>query len=282
MMQGIQHFLLTRFNLRLWRTDKDGRSVRTLEWLENRFALFEKYCLHSLANQTCKEFKWIVLFDSKTPDQYNGRIHRYQEICPQLIPVFVAPEEGLEFRKVFRNEVVKRLEGERIITTYLDNDDALDVHFVEDLQKRVSNLSSGTFVFYLNGYQYFTEFGLLLRIRCRRNHFVSVVESVNPETLKTIYGFGSHYYIDKIPGAKIEYVKEAPLWCEVVHERNMGNDAYFLLGSSAVRDGETLKRDFAVEESSSYSAATYLFKFIPRYLKTFLRRIGYFFFGRKW
>ena len=282
MMQSIQHFLLTRFNLHLWRNDKEGHPVKTLEWLDNRFDLFEKYCLPSLANQTCMEFEWIVLFDSKTPDKYKERVQRYQEICPQLIPVFVAPEDGRDFRQVFRNEVVKRLGGERIITTYLDNDDALDVHYVEDLQKRISNLSNGSFVFYLNGYQYFTEFGLLLRIHYRRNHFVSVIESADPETIKTIYGFGSHYYINKIPGAKIEYVKDAPLWCEVIHERNIGNDAYFLLGTKAVRDSETLHRDFAIEDFSSYGFATYLFKFIPRYIKTFFRRIGYFFLGRKW
>ena len=281
-MSTTQHFVLTRFNLRLWRNDKEGRSVRTLEWLENRFTLFEKYCLPSLANQTCKEFEWIVLFDIKTPDNYKERIQRCQEICHQLIPVFVAQEEGRDFRQVFKNEVVKRLEGKRIITTYLDNDDALDIHFVEDLQKRVSNLSNGFFVFYLNGYQYFTEFGLLLRIRYRRNHFVSVVESADPVTIKTIYGFGSHYYINKIPGAKIEYVKDTPLWCEVIHKRNMGNDAYFFFGTKVIRDIEVLHHNFAIDDSYSYGFGTYLFKFIPRYIKTFFRRIGYFFFGRKW
>lgn len=282
MMQCVQHFLLTRLNLFLWRNDKEGHPVRTLEWLENRFSLFEKYCLPSIANQTCKDFEWIVLFDSKTPERFKERIQGYCELCPQLSPVFVAPEDGRYFGQVFREAVVERLRGKRVVTTYLDNDDALDIHFVEDLQKRVRNLSDGAFVFYVNGYQYFKEFGLLLRINYRRNRFVSVVEAADPETVKTIYGFGSHYYIDKIPGTKIEYVKDAPLWCEVIHERNMGNDAYFLLGTKAVRDSETLNRDFAIEEYSSYSFTTYCFKFIPRFFRIFVRRIGYFFFGRKW
>ena len=39
----LQHFILTRFNLLLWNKDKKGSKVRTIKWLEHRFALFEKY-----------------------------------------------------------------------------------------------------------------------------------------------------------------------------------------------------------------------------------------------
>lgn len=78
------HFLLTRFNLLLWRKDKEGNIVRSKAWLEHRFMLFEQYCLPSIANQTCKEFEWIVLFDSKTPDNFKEMIRELQANCPQL------------------------------------------------------------------------------------------------------------------------------------------------------------------------------------------------------
>lgn len=277
-----QHFILTRFNLRLWHKDKHREKVRTLEWLENRFELFEKYCLPSLAGQTCQDFVWIVLFDSQTPEAFKKRIEACRGRCPQLTPIFVDPVEGRNFGRIFRKAVLDRMDADRVVTTYLDNDDALDVHFVEDLRRRAEDLADGTFVFYTNGYQYFTEFGLLLRVRYRRNHFVSVVEAGTPETMKTVFGYGSHYYIEKIPGVRIEYVPDSPLWCEVIHRRNMGNDAYFLFGTKMVRDGETLRRDFAVDETSRAGAGLYLFRFLPRYVAVFFRRIGYFFFGRKW
>lgn len=281
-MSSIPHFILTRFNIRLWRQDKSGNAVRTREWLENRCELFEKYCLPSIAHQTCKDFQWIVLFDDKTPEEFRERIRDYQVRCPQLLPVFVAPEGGRDFGKVFRSVVLEHMNGGRVITTYLDNDDALDIHFVEDLQKRASDLADGTFVYYTNGYQFFTEFGLLLRINYRRNHFVSVIEAGSPETVKTIFGYGSHYYIDKIPSAAIEYVKDRPLWCEVIHQRNMGNDAYFLLGTRMMRDEQILRRDFNIDETSRHGFALYSFRFIPRFVVVFFRRIKYFFFGRKW
>jgi Protein of unknown function (DUF3118). len=281
-MTSLQHFILTRFNIRIWRQDKSGNAVRTREWLENRCVLFEKYCLPSITHQTCKDFQWIVLFDDKTPEEFRKRIRDYQVQCPQLLPVFVAPEDGRDFGKIFRSVVLEHLSGRRVITTYLDNDDALDIHFVEDLQKRASGLADGTFVYYTNGYQYFTEFGLLLRINYRRNHFVSVIETGTAETVKTIFGYGSHYYIDKIPGAAIKYVEDRPLWCEVIHPRNMGNDAYFLLGAKMMRDEQILRRDFNIDETTCHGLALYAFRFIPRFFVVFFRRIKYFLFGRKW
>ena len=279
--KSIQLFILTRFNLLLWNKDKGGELVRTTKWLKHRFLLFEQYCLPSIVNQTSKNFEWIVLFDSTTPEKFKIKIAEYQEKCPQLIPVYVEPKKGRFFAEIFREEVAKRVTTERVITTYLDNDDALNVRFVEDLQQRMQSLPDGTFIFYTNGYQFFTDHKYLMKIHYPRNHFVSVVESSNPVTLKTIYGYGSHYYIDKIKDARIEYVKDLAMWCEVIHKKNMGNDAYFL-GARMVKDAEVLKRDFALDKIIRYSVGLYIFRFLPRYGKTLLRRIGYRLHGRHW
>ena len=311
----VNHFILTRFNLRLWRQDKNGSPVRTVEWLEHRFALFEKYCLPSVAAQSCKDFQWIVLFDSKTPEAFRERIDGYRAQCPQLVPVFVESENGRFFAEVFRSEVcrllrplrqaqgpaqqptlkqaqgpaqqptLKQAQGPaqqpRVLTTYLDNDDALAVGFVEDVQKRAAEFPDGTFISYTDGYQYYTDHSYVMWIHYPRNHFVSVVESGNPLILKTIYGYGSHYYIDNIPGSRIECVTSCPLWCEVIHDRNMGNDAYFL-HAKMMSDPELMRRDFAVDVTVKSSSGLYLFHFLPRYAKTLFKRVGYKLFGRKW
>lgn len=284
------HFILTRFNLFIFNKDKEGHKVRSASWLEHRFELFERYCLPSLMNQTRQDFEWIVLFDSTTPKSFKEKIERFKEGFPQLIPIYVRPEGGRYFAQIFRDQVVNRFcsnvpqnnhENRRILTTYLDNDDALDIHFVEDVQRRAAALPDGTFITYDNGYQYFKDYNYVMCICYPRNHFMSVAENGNPLTVKTIYGYGSHYYIDKLPGAKIEHVKNLPMWCEVIHDKNMGNDAYFLR-AKMMRERELLRRDFAIDESVHSSVGMYLFRFLPRYMKTFLRRTGYFFFGRHW
>lgn len=276
---NIQHFILTRFNLLLWNKDKKGNKVRTKGWLEHRFALFEQYCLPSIKNQTCKNFEWIVLFDNTTPEFYKKRIIEIKSDCPQFLPVFVTPEGGQYFPQIFRDEIAKRLIGNHVITTYLDNDDVLCLHFVEDLQERAKSLCDGTFINYVDGYQYYTDHNYLMQIHYPRNHFMSVVEEGSPATLKTIYGYGSHYYIEKIPGVKIENVKKQPMWCEVIHEKNMGNDAYFL-GAKMVREANGF--GFMFQASGfKYGLGVYLFRYLPRYCKTFIRRCGYFIFRNR-
>lgn len=283
----MQHFILTRFNLLLWHNDKEGQKVRSKEWLEHRFSLFERYCLPSIVNQTCKMFEWVVLFDSTTPDSFKERINNYKEACSQLTPIYVRPDSGRFFPQIFRDAAVERMNEELVVTSYLDNDDALDIHFVEDVQRRAATLPDGTFITYDSGYQFFTDYNYVMRINFPRNHFMSVVERGNPATLKTIYGYGSHYYINKIKGVRIEHVKDFPMWCEVIHERNMGNDAYFLR-AKMVREADGFGFMFhgstgsPTDSSIRYGLGLYLFRFLPRYMRTFVRRIGYFFFGRHW
>lgn len=226
----------------------------------------------SIKNQTCQNFEWIVLFDSMTPDSFKERIASYQSECPQLIPVFVEPENGRYFADIFRKEIVKRLKAKRVISTYLDNDDALNIGFVEDLQHRALFVNNGTFFYYDEGYQYYTEDQFMMQIRYPRNHFVSVVEDGDATTVKGVFGHGRHYYIDSIEGAKIEHIKTIPMWCEVVHEKNILNDANFILHTKMVCDENRLRQEFAIDETVRYGMDIYLCRFVPRYIKTFERR----------
>ncbi len=279
---SLQHFILTRFNLLLWNKDKKGVKVRTAKWLEHRFTLFETFCLPSVKSQTCQDFEWIVLFDSLTPEKYKEKIADYKKECPQLIPVFVEPRKGRYFVEIFRNEIVKRLKAKRIVSTYLDNDDALNVRFVADLQQRAMTLNDGAFINYNDGYQYYTSGCYLMRIHYPTNHFVSVVEEGNPASIRGIFGYGGHAYIHTIKGVNIEHIKNKPMWCEVVHEKNMINDAFFLFKAKIVRDSDVLKNEFGIDENVKSGIGLYVLKFLPRYVKTFVRRAKHRMFGRKW
>lgn len=271
----LQHFLLTRFNILLWRQDKEGGKVRTTQWLEHRFSLFEKFCLPSIKNQTCQNFEWIVLFDSKTPDNFKDRIAGYQKDCPQLIPVFVEPERGRYFADIFRSEIVKRLKATKVLSTYLDNDDALNVRFVEDLQQRALTVDEGSFINYDDGYQYYADDKFMMRVHYPTNHFVSVVENGDIATVKGIFGYGSHATIDRIKDVKIECIPNQRMWCEVVHERNVMNDAK-ILTVYMVKDEDLLRNDFAVDDDVRYGIGIYVCRFLPRYIKTFVWRTKYY------
>ena len=139
----MKHFILTRFNIRLWNQDKFSQSVRSMDWLEQRFEVFDKFCLPSIVGQVCKDFEWIVLVDSMTPQVYKDRIESYRDVCPQFVPIYVTPEHGRYFCQIFKKEVLSRIQKrERVITTYLDNDDALNVGFVADVQKKAYDVDN--------------------------------------------------------------------------------------------------------------------------------------------
>lgn len=278
----MQIFILTRFNILLWRRDKYNQPVRNVQWLEHRFALFERYCLPSVIHQTCQNFVWIVLFDSKTPERFRAKIDSYQKMCPQIVPVFVEPERGRYFATIFCDEMAKRLRDDRVLSTYLDNDDALNVRFVEDSQRRADAMADGTFIRYSDGYQYYTEGGFMLQIHYPRNHFVSVVEKGDPATVRGIFGYGGHFHIDENKQAMIANIAGMPLWCEVVHEKNMINDANFLIGTKVIRDKNAMREGFAVDEDVDTGVGVYCFKFLPRYMRTFVKRAKNKLFGRKW
>ena len=89
-----EHYILTRFNLRLWTKDKNRNNTRTEEWLKNRFELFERFCLPSIMNQTSQSFKWIVLFDINTPEKYKERIKSYEKACQHFFPCYVEAEKS--------------------------------------------------------------------------------------------------------------------------------------------------------------------------------------------
>ncbi len=277
----IQHFILTRFNLLLWNRNKNGSKVRTKRWLTHRFSIFEKYCLPSVKNQSVQDFEWIVLFDDSTPNSFKARIAEYQKECRQFIPIFVAPEKGHEYALIFKEQIVKRLHAKRVLTTYLDNDDALNKLYVEDLRSRVSTLNNGTFIYYDKGYQLFADHKYLMQINYPKNHFVSYVECGDPTSIKSVFGFGGHYYISTLKGVKIEHVDYNPMWCEVLHETNMLNDAYFLKSAKMVHDENRLRNEFNVDETIRFGVEIYVLRFLPRYLKTLCRRTKWFLFGRE-
>lgn len=70
------------------------------------------------------------------------------------------------------------------------------------------------------------------------------------------------------------------MWCEVVHEKNVMNDAKFL-NSKMIKGQNVLKNDFAINAEVDYGPSLYLFNFLPRYIKMFARRIKEHFFNKK-
>lgn len=224
------HLIVTRFNLPLWPKDKFNAPTRTPAWLESRFALFERYTLPSVKAQTCKEFKWFCLFDRDTPEPYLQRIERYREELPQLHPCFLDYDQahdlsGYLTEILWGGEFSQFLSGPKdyLITTRLDNDDAIHCRMIERLQQLIGEEQPKkplVFNFYY-GYQYFERFNLLVRVPYACNHFLTLVEPGDHFVTAMKY---DHTRIDRSCQVKNIYDTDPIYWIESVHGNNVDND----------------------------------------------------------
>lgn len=210
------HLLLTRFNVQYKTGDTRGISP---EWLEERFRLFERYCLPSIQKQTCTDFAWIIVGDIRTPDTYKAKLEAYQRILPQIKvlwwPFNVSDDDyhvpfqqlGISFAK----------NCDVLITSRIDNDDAIPADYMEQVQQIAKSGGEG-FISFPIGLQTFAKNNKSYIVRYEQNHFLSRIEKSGFYTVMAY----DHSQINKRQLRLIE--TENPMWEEVVHGGNIHND----------------------------------------------------------
>src|SRR5574344_1553077 len=227
-MADIKQFAITFFNLKLWREDKSHHSTRTDEWLGDRFSLFEKYCLPSMAQQTLKDFTWLCLFDKNTPEKYLKKIEEYKKYSSRFTPVFLSEEQAKDKERSMHSVVQQYLSGDEkfIVTTNVDNDDAIRSNMLqkvrEAVETQIKNSPANVSGLYncLYGYQYFVRNRRVIKMMYPHNHFQPLCES--PDNFKTIKGF-PHTRVRKMFANHDMRESSKPCWLEIVHEHNVNN-----------------------------------------------------------
>ncbi len=215
-MQPFTHIVLTRFNVRV--NYSASRMGLDPNWLAHRFQLFDRFCYPSMRAQLNQNFKWLVFFDSETPTEFKQKITNYSE-WHNFMPVYVDREFTHELN---RATVFAHLsqESEFLITTRLDNDDAVSKDFIEVIQSKFQRQSL-EFLNLTNGYVW--SDGKLYSFKYLKNPFMSLIEQIqerSPDGFKTIL-CGEHTQLAEI-GA-IKQVKTTPTWLQVVHGKNVSN-----------------------------------------------------------
>lgn len=196
-----RHYLITRFNIiQQWYnnyTTVSGVRIQSEEWLEERFRLFEHYCLPSVAQQTTKDFVWLVLFNSETLEPYKERLKSYKAQCANFTPLFLEPY-GDE-NALVRGYILDHTPAERyqqVVTTRLDNDDAIRCDYLQMMQESVTPDQTDLFLNYRCGWQYNIETHLAFRMDYPASHYVSRVESLSP-SIQTV--LCDHSNLDQLP-----------------------------------------------------------------------------------
>ena len=206
-----RHVLLTRFNAR--RPESTARPDAA--WLRDRWRLFETYCLPSIARQTCKDFSWLVFFDAATDSSWRDRIEATASSAG-FRPVFL--DEPFTGRAAATAISAAGLDDSPfLITSRVDNDDALAPHFIGTVQHafRPRDLE---FVNLPLGYQ-LSERRVYLRPYLASS-FASLVERVTDDPLRTVH-FTEHHLIGR---HALRQVWSPPAWLQVVHGDNLANE----------------------------------------------------------
>lgn len=125
-----EHYVITRFNVftKGWRTTH--ADVLNEEWQNKKIEFFEKYCLPSIRNQYCKNFKYIVLVNDLTDEKY---INYFKDI--NVVYDVVICKQKHFYRKDAAEFIESDTNKEYIITSVMDIDDIILENYVEQLQK---------------------------------------------------------------------------------------------------------------------------------------------------
>lgn len=214
-MKSFNHFILTRFNVRV--DYSNSRTGLDPEWLNHRFKLFEQFCYPSICEQSNQNFKWLVFFDSQTPDIFKSKVKEYSE-WKNFIPVYVEHHTSQVNRAIVLSNLTN--ESEYLITTRIDNDDAICKNFVQMIQE---NFNEQEFEFTNFTYGYVWHKSRLYSFKYLKNPFISLTERINELTVdgfKTVF-CGDHTQLSSM--GLITQIKTKPAWLQVIHEKNVSN-----------------------------------------------------------
>lgn len=222
-MKVFKHFIITRFNLKneTWIKDKNKHQVLDAQWLQKRYSLFERFCFPSIANQTEKDFIWLVYFDTETPKEYKQRNAAFADHFKNFIPIYkdsfkhFVDDLNADIKKFWRDDVAF------LITSRIDNDDA----FHEDAIKTIQAQFKGQTKTIID-----LKKGLCLQVEpcCRLfaadftlGPFVSLIEKVNNGVFETVL---SRAHKDWVLVSDLTIVNHTEvLWTQIIHKHNLVN-----------------------------------------------------------
>lgn len=127
------HYVITRFSVRF--DYMKTNNPFELNRLNARFNLFQKICYPSVINQTNTNFIWVILIDKHLPNNYKDLLYSIlstnKKIKIKVVEWNVNNQLG--------NAKWLHPNTTEIITTRLDDDDAMHPNMISDIQNYYNN-----------------------------------------------------------------------------------------------------------------------------------------------
>lgn len=169
------HYLVTRFNVNIRGNGPEwiAPESHNPQWVEERLPLFETICVPSVLGQICQDFTWLLYCDKDTAGSVIQRIKTATQKIPSVEIHLVD-----DFDHLLQHLQARCAQAPTpfIITSRVDNDDALGKLYIETIQHNFTS-QHGIVLNLLGGVNYHITKHLLTHLSHKENnHFISLVE----------------------------------------------------------------------------------------------------------
>lgn len=215
-----EHLLITRFNLKnpAWDLTKNKENLLDDSWMTERIELFKNYCFPSVINQSNKNFKWLLYFDTTTNEKFKNQIEELVAGQENIIIFYIngMPEFNNSILSYIKNNVSSK---PYLITSRIDNDDSISIHFIEEVQKQFQQ-QDFLAIDFVDGYTLQVEPEVILGKKEHIfNPFISLIEK--NQSPKTVWHY-SHTQWKKEP--RVKQITSKRVWMSIIHQKNKVNE----------------------------------------------------------
>lgn len=205
---------VTRFNIAATFT-KTPRKPMHLDpaWLDERIALFERFCVPKMSAQTDERFTWLILISAETDTAIVNRLSR----APNAALIRIAPGTALVTAIAAR---VAQM-GDAVITARVDSDDQLSSRYTRALREIDWNGRRRFAAYFTKGLCLDAASGAYCAVRTPLNQFPAVFERRKARDFLTVHAHQHNQLFKSMDAIQIR--TKRPMWCTVVHGGNVSN-----------------------------------------------------------
>ncbi|PZV76701.1 putative rhamnosyltransferase [Algoriphagus aquaeductus] len=253
-------FLITQFNLGFKQDERIFRYFDSPEkWLDFRYILFYKFSYPCVANQTDKNFKWVIAFDQATSNSFIEEFVKGDKLG--LFEILLTNADN--FQSDLKTKILGMSQDNLLCTVRLDSDDGLIPTFICKLKKESLKINEFPFgVNFLKGYIVDVTTGIFYLKSFFSNPFFALIEERGD--FKSVF-FEHHHILSAI--VPTLNVSSGVNWIQNIHHTNLGNKIKGLPILSVISVPGFIRSLYP-----SYSLLTY-FEAILSFFKTKFRNV---------
>lgn len=214
------HYLITRFAIKpegelagfVRPNSKESLLFLDAEWLQKRLSIFTEWCVPSVAAQTIRFDKWVILVSEEVDSNLRKALIAATPDYSQILSV-PRSESFLKTLDAYFAEI-----GTNFISTRLDADDVLSRDFRKTVGKKIK---AGKVLNLKHGYQYFVETGILVHKFLASNPFISYWSTSG----ENVFQLGIHSQAGRRVGVH-EALTVKPMYLKIAHSSNTAHNGF--------------------------------------------------------